>query len=533
MLRDKSLLIILIICAFIIRVVPIDFPLLTSDEAMIGVRGDALVKFGQDELGRDLPVIFNSSYDYQLPLTSYISMLGIYIFGKNDFGLRLPFIFIGTLVILMIYKLSKLFIKDERLCLMTAFLAAFSPALIFFSKVPNEFIILLLFLLIYIYLLAQKSINKLFMLAILILILLSSKVAWLVLVPLTIICIFRRNDLGKKEKIIIFFMSFSLTIITFTLFFSIPQSMRSMIEGNFSIFMDIGIKNGIERLRSQQIENWPNFLDRILFNKTHILLASFLNWVSHLQFSTLFGQLDGSGKFSFLSMGALPKIIILPFLGGIYFLIKTKDKIFIQFFLYIIVLSFPGFFIYPKFEVGLIILFLPFIIFISSFGFEYFNQKITKLAILLTISEVIIMFVFIPASIKNSSNIRPNWIKEIIRESDDYAREHKLFLSDNITPDIIPFLLWYSEVDIDKNSYMLGYPYKFQQTVVKNIKTIGFEDNFYICEPQENNLFIISTRDLNKIQNILKDEDVIPKKEFKDVFGESRAYFTKLRICIK
>src|SRR3989338_8682908 len=101
-------LLIIIFVAFSIRLYNFSFPFFTADKVRIAYRGFSLVETGRDELGRRTPLIFNSLEDYQLPVTSYLTVGGMLLFGKTDFGVRFSFIILGTILVFLIYKITRI-----------------------------------------------------------------------------------------------------------------------------------------------------------------------------------------------------------------------------------------------------------------------------------------------------------------------------------------------------------------------------------------------------------------------------------------
>src|SRR3989344_5903755 len=95
----------LLIFVFLLGIINFSFPAFTSDEARIAYRAFALSNYGKDELGRNWPLVFNSQIDYQLPATSYLAALGVFLFGINDFWVRIPFNILGLGIIFLTYKI--------------------------------------------------------------------------------------------------------------------------------------------------------------------------------------------------------------------------------------------------------------------------------------------------------------------------------------------------------------------------------------------------------------------------------------------
>ena len=116
------------------------------DEASVGYNAFSIAKTGHDEWGNKLPLIFKAFGDYKNPLYIYISAIVIKFIGLSIFSTRFINALSGSLLILVWYLIAKLATKDERISLLTAFLLAFSPFGIFFSRIAGDGIMLSVFL---------------------------------------------------------------------------------------------------------------------------------------------------------------------------------------------------------------------------------------------------------------------------------------------------------------------------------------------------------------------------------------------------
>ncbi|MDP3758842.1 MAG: glycosyltransferase family 39 protein [Candidatus Daviesbacteria bacterium] len=527
-MRVNNWLIILLLFAFIVRIVPVSFPDFTSDEARIAYRAFVLSNTGKDELGRAFPLLFNSLGDYQLPIVSYITTLGVLIFGKTDIGVRIPFILIGTAIVLLIYQLSRFFMDDIKYSLFAAALASLSPGLIFFSKFPNEYIVTTFLTLVLITQILREKVSILSILVIVLLMLLVSKALWFILLPVLLLTLFLNKKIKKREKILFFAVGLIPTVIIIFLYLNIQQGIRSLIENNFPIIYDVNIKNGIEKLRSQEAFGWPAFFDRVLFNKAYFIVTGIFHWFSELSLSRFFAELDSTGNFGYLKLGAFSKLVIIPFFVGLTFLIKGR-KLFKSLILYILLVTFPLAFLYPVENIGFILFALPFIALISALGLKIFNQKIAVIFFIILIAEFLVNLWFIQASIKNSNQYRQGWIKKVIQEADAYASNYNIAFSDNLTEDIIPFIEWYTEFRPEDGYEDIKLPYKFHQTRVSNFRLIVSESTFYDCGLDRPPYIFASERDFKKIQEEIK---VLPQKLYKNYLGEEMVYLLPPKVCV-
>lgn len=518
----------LIFFALTVRLFPIDFPDFTSDEARIAYRGYTLSKTGRDELGRPFPLIFNSLDDYQLPVTSYLTAMGVLIFGKTDLGARVLFILIGTMIAFLIYKISKFFLENESLSFYAAVIACLSPGLIFFSKFPNEFIVATFLTLVLITQILKDKINIYRILIVVLLMILTSKVLWFTLLPVLLLSIILNNKIEKRERVILFVLGLIPTLIAIFFYLHIPQGTRSLIENNFAIVNDVTVKNGIERLRGQQASQWPIFLDRILFNKIYLIAVSIFHWFSQFGPSRLFAEMDHTGNFGFLEVGAFPKALIIPFVTGLLVLIKENKRT--KFLLlYIIFVTFPLIFLYPTEKVGLILPALPFIALISALGYKVFSRKITVVLFIFLVLELIINSLFTQASIKNSNGYRQGWIKKVIDEAITDSSKYNIAFSDDITKDMVPSIEWYTNFNPKDGYEDVKYPYKFRQTRISDITLIGAENTFYNCGFDKPTYIYATKRDFNKIRRDIK---VIPEKSYQDYLGNDVVYALPPKICV-
>lgn len=519
---NKFILCSLLVFAFLIRIINFNFPAFTVEEARLGARGYNLESSGKDELGRNLPFIFNSLSDYQLPVTSYLVAFGELIFGSNDFGARLPFILIGSLLTLLIYKITKQFINDEVVCLVAAFLTAISPTLVFLSKFPNQFLIELFLLTLFFYFLTRVKFNIYINSILLFLCDFTSKDFWITL-PFFIFLVFVLNKdkqkLAKKKLIFLLFsLIFSLTLLV--IFLNIPQGKRSLLENNLSLFSSDTIRNGINKLRGQGNDfGIPYILDRLLFNKTYFLIVGILNWLSSFSLSTYFGQFDSKGVFGFSQVGIWEKILLIPFFLGIFNLLKKYSNPEKLLLFSILVLTFPAIFIYPGISYSFFALTIPWSVIIIARGFKQMSYRWLFIICLISLIELTLNIFFNYPETKNADFIRPTWIRQIALDTFTFSKKSKIFISDNITDDLMPFIQWYNQSSLPSSS-IVNFPYKFRETASGNIQILGSNQNLNPCYKYEKRQFILSKRDL------LNSEPFSPqvKKIYYDSLGQEVAY---------
>lgn len=529
-------LLLIILLAVGLRSVFIDWPFYTVEEARVSFRGYNLSHYGVDELGRKIPYVFNSLEGYKLPLTSYIASLGILIFGKNEYGIRIPFIILGVLLVFFTYKASFVFSKKREYALLSALILSFSPTLIFLSRVPNEIIILANLLLILFILLTRVKVNVLYIGVVVFLAVLTSQKAWFVLLPFIIFTLqIYNNDLNKTTKRNIYLLALFETALILIFFLNIPQGIRDLMEGNFTLTSDPTIKNGIDTLRGQAvIQGVPPFVAKILFNKLHYIFSSILNWLSAIQLNTFFGQFENNSKLAFYNMGVWTRITIIPFAWAAYLLIRRPEMKLRYLGWMGLLLTFPILFTYPLPPKQYIILFIPFMAFLISYGLMKMSVKLRVALILLILVELSINMLVSSYKDSKIGDIRPLWIKPLVSDINSVNNSEFIGVSDNIVEDITPYILLFGKERKISDPQNLDFPYKFRQPRLDNIIYIGSENEIYICSDKEQTdkrvkKVFLSERDLEKFtEPVLKTE-----KTYYDQLGKEVAFLVPGKLCLR
>lgn len=533
MILHKQIFIIILLALFL-RVLNFSFPVFTAEEAIIAFRGYALSK-GVDELGRSFPYLFNSQFDYRLPLTSYISALGAVFFGKSELAARIPFTVIGLVLVLLTYKVSTQLGKEKSFHIFSTLIVATSPVLIFISKVPNESIVVTTLFLLLFYLLNKDRFNLILILLTITLLIFTSKFAWFILAPFVIYTVFiYRNTLRFKDKLKLSLISLTFTTLVFALFLQVPQGMRSLSENNLSLFSDITIRNGINKIRGQGRESgWPPILGQILVNKSYFLVAGSLHWLSNIQFSVFFSKFDKDGNLGFAGMGAFPKAAAIPFITGVVFLIREKRS---KIILYPLILTLPAALIYPKFSPEIVILTLPFAAFLIAFGLFHLKKILAGIVMTLMLVELLVNFLFLSPQIKSTNDLRPYWIKPVVEDAynlsnnnEQSSSTNKVLMSDDITEDPASFIFWYTDLNPKEAFLNIPYPYKVRQVNLGNIKLVGASDSFRSCFAEESTKSFFSKRDYNRVKDL---DSIQVTNTYLNSREEVVAYFIERGVCI-
>jgi len=108
------------------------------DEASIGYTAYSLLKTGNDEYGRHLPISFQSFGDWKLPLYIYMVVPMVKLFGLSELAVRLPSALFGIFSVVLTFILAKKLFKNNLLALIAMFLTAISPWHLHLSRVESE-----------------------------------------------------------------------------------------------------------------------------------------------------------------------------------------------------------------------------------------------------------------------------------------------------------------------------------------------------------------------------------------------------------
>lgn len=117
-------------------------PGLNIDEVSVGYNAYSILKTGRDEHGEFLPLAFKSVGDYKPPVSIYLTVPSIALFGLNEFGVRFPAAFISTLSIPIYYFFFINFIRNIKIALFATILITISPWYIYYSRYgASEFLL--------------------------------------------------------------------------------------------------------------------------------------------------------------------------------------------------------------------------------------------------------------------------------------------------------------------------------------------------------------------------------------------------------
>lgn len=288
------LLIIIILLSSLLRLYKLgEYPALNADEAAIGYNAYSLIETGKDEHGNPWPIHFQSFNDYKPGGYVYVVLPFVYLFGLNEWSVRIPGALLGILTVGAVYLLVKeLKIENWKFKILAPALLAISPWHIHFSRggwevnVATFFIVLGL----YFFIKALKE-NKYLVLSIVFFVLsLYTYHAARVIVPLMVIgltLIYRKSLIVKGNSKMIIGSIFFGIVITLPLLSNFFGTVGARASG-VSIFSDRGYIDRINEARGRYAN--PNAMYvKILHNKPKEIALEFSrNYFEHFWGEFLF-----------------------------------------------------------------------------------------------------------------------------------------------------------------------------------------------------------------------------------------------------
>jgi len=384
---------------------------LFGDELDVGYHAYSILKTGRDYSGNFLPMQFKSLAEWRTPLSIYLTVPTVAIFGISAWGVRLPVAIMGVLTVLGFYLMVKEITEKENLALLASFLLSVSSWHIHYSRTgfDGPGMILFYILGVYFFLRGLKGKNTLWISAIcLALTPLSYNTAKLFL-PLTIlaILIIWKDNLSKVSKsrliwAIIIFSIISMPTIISTVFGGGSERIQGI-----SIFNDPTVipQLGFDRMNDVHVRGESSqsvtIIDKLFHNQI-ISYAEIFTKNYFQAFSSDFLFINGDSLNPRQASGGefykFESIFLL--LGFVFLLTSLQDKKIKIFLLFWLITSpIPSSLTRGGGEHATrLMLMLPILIMLISFGIYYCYIKLSKKLrnpfIVLTSILVLLSFIF-------------------------------------------------------------------------------------------------------------------------------------------
>jgi 4-amino-4-deoxy-L-arabinose transferase-like glycosyltransferase len=484
------LLVLIIVLAGFLRFYRLgDLLPLFGDEVDTGYNAYSLLKTGKDVTGHFLPVYLQTFIDSKSSLLAYLTTLPVLFGGLNGLTVRAIPAFSGTLLVVLVFLLTRKIFQEEKVALLAAFLSATSPWLIHFSRGGFEAMLMVLLLLgailSFFELLKEKSKPSGLYLFFFVLCLALSLYAYhaaKVLVPFLVIGLifFFRKKVAFSPKIKITAGLFFLLLIMPILWSSLSgEGQRRFTE--VSLFKDQTIIDRVILKRGEE----PSFLvGRLFHNKGESFgqkaLENYLESFSP-QFLFLYGDPNFRHR---VGWGGETLWICFPFwLLGLYYLLQKKEPEARFLFYWLLVAPFPAVITKDGGQHAIRLLFMaPAMLIITAYGFWRVWQKLEqKKRFGFLLFGFLCMFLFLA----NFSLFFHQYLVHYPRESWRYwaygykeamtflRSEEKnydqIFINNSYEPSILWFLFW-TQYDPRKLKLEPVPAEKFKKV---NVETLG------------------------------------------------------------
>ncbi len=257
---NRWLLLVLLV-AFFVRVYRLDTLTLFGDEIDVGNQAYSLLTTAKDYRGNLLPSYLQSFTESRAPLLIYLTVPSVAIFGRNEYGVRLPAVVFGLASILGFYLLSYRLTKSNKISLLASLLLSVTPWHFHYSRAAFE-VTLLLSLLIFAtwFYLQSKPITSLVLFALSFYTYNTANV----FTPLLLLFLCLTHHLPFKKVFPGLILSL---IVVLPLLFQIILGQAGNRFSLISVFNSSQIINQIVDQRISVSSGPPSFFERIFHNK--------------------------------------------------------------------------------------------------------------------------------------------------------------------------------------------------------------------------------------------------------------------------
>lgn len=404
---------------------------LSMDETAIAYNAYSILKTGKDEWGETLPLAFRSAGDYKPPVNVYLTVPFVALFGLTEFSARLPSALFGSLtIIFLVLLLIKLKINPKA-AYFAGFWLSILPWHIHFSRASFEAITALFFLITGTYFFISW-IEKTKIWQLLSFIVCFSLSVWAyhaerLFVPIFVVGLIffyrKQINLSKiKNQIFIGLLTLSIFAIPFIkLTFFTPTIIAR--ASSTSIFRETTLSNTLHN------GTYLNTKEFILNNDVYIIFRHWLGkYLNYFNVEFIFWNGMQFTQLGYPNVGLLYLVDLPIFLLGIWFLLKSKNKLLKQIVLFSFLLGpLPASFTMNEQHPLRALVWIPSFAIIMASGFEQvLKLKIKKLFliiyfILLTVNIFYFIDIYKYQSPKHFSEYWQYGYKEIAQ----YACQNK------------------------------------------------------------------------------------------------------------
>jgi 4-amino-4-deoxy-L-arabinose transferase-like glycosyltransferase len=331
----------LLLLSFFVRTYRINQnpPSLNWDEVSHAYNAYSILKTQKDQWGLTLPTIFRVYGDYKLPAYIYLTIPSVALLGLTPLATRLVSILSGTLLVFLIYHLTKELLKKEKpgIKIYFPYFAALSVALsswsVFLSRIAVEANLFLLLFISSLYFLIKTPLkSKNFCLSALFYALsLHTYNSSRVLLPFYLFFLFLAHQKLKSQKKIKtkkHRLSFGPILLFLSIFLFAYQTFFSdtgQARYQWVTLLDQGAINQINESRS--LSTLGPFLAHLSHNKlTYFLSTATQNYLAHFNPRFLFVTGGDHYQFSLPGFWLVNPLLGIFFLLGLFYLIKKSTQ---------------------------------------------------------------------------------------------------------------------------------------------------------------------------------------------------------------
>lgn len=442
-IKRIGLIFIVLSLAFFIRLYQLDqIPSgLNIDEASMGYNAYSLSQTGKDRYGQSYPVIFRSFGSFQAPLYTYLLIPAVKLFGTNIFAVHLVSALSGFIIVCCTFLITYLGLKRNfKLAMLATTVVGFTPWSVLFTRFGTEASLgLALFVLsVYLFILSLKKISFFIPAAFFLgmathayyserLISIFFFAGFILLFPKERTRSFSRKFLKNKGWLILGTAVFIITLLPHLVILQSGAFTRRLEQVNY-FSEETYLKQG------ENLRNLP-------FGRFIYIVREFSSqYIAYFSPKNLFFEADPQQARSIPDLSVFYSWMVVPFLTGIYYLVKNKSLSLVKILILIIVISpIPAALTRDPFYTLRTLVFLWSISLTIAFGIysiltkiPYFYVRFGLVTVMLLLSIIsLYSSYFILFKYERAENFGYSYIKllEFIQQNENFSQ--KKFVIDN------------------------------------------------------------------------------------------------------
>src|SRR6185369_1737155 len=299
------------------------------DELNVGYQGYKIIKTGSDINGNILPIYIDKFGDYRPAGIFYLTGISTYLFGFNNFAVRLPIALVASLTVFPLFWLTYLISKNRNIALFAGLFLAISPWHIIASRATSESLVALFLATIgtcFLIIALQQQKKKYFIFSFFAFIVsyFFSPLPRLFIPAFLVLltgCFSFFPGLKKGQKISLIILFTAILLITAGISFTKFGTGRF---NQVSIFASKDIHDKISAL--QDVDHGNILTARIFHNKPVIIVKTFIDqYLSYFSPEYLYIHGGLPARYAIDDMGLFYYIEFPILLLGLYFIVRKRN----------------------------------------------------------------------------------------------------------------------------------------------------------------------------------------------------------------